>query len=162
MALVSDGYELRVTLKDTGNNSTTMAYALTAVTAAAAETDALAIIAVLNAITDAVISTYRVSQKFIEDSFSLPAAAEIEKKASVVGLISGSSIKTADFNVPAPVVGIMMGSDGEAYNTVDISDAALLSYAAVFQAAGEATISDGEVLGDLIRGKRITVRSRKG
>lgn len=162
MALVTAGYECRITLKDTGGNSTTLTYALTAVTAAAAETDALAIIAVLNPITDAVITGYRVSQKFIEDAFSYPATAEIEKKASVTSLIDGESVKTCNWKVPAPNVGIMMGTEGEAFNVVDIADVALGSYAAIFQTGGEATISDGEVAGDMLRGKRITMASRQG
>lgn len=162
MALVSDGYELVVVLKDTGNNSTTMRWDLTAVSAAAAETDALAIIAVLNPITDAEIVSYRVSHKFIEDAFSFPSAAEVEKKASIIALIDGESVKTCNFKIPAPNVGIFQGSEGDAFNIVDISDTALLSYALVFQTAGEATISDGEVMGDLLKGKRISVGSRRG
>jgi len=162
MALASAGYWARITLKDTGGNSTTLTYELTAVTAAAAETDTLAIIAVLNAITDAVISSYSVAQKFIEDSFSYPSAAEIEKKASITALISGESVKTCNFKVPAPVVGIMQGAEGEAFNIVDIADTALAAYALVFQTGGEATLSDGEVMGAMLRGKRITMASRQG
>lgn len=162
MALVTDGYSLTIVLKDTGNNSTTMGFELTAVTAAAAETDALAIIAVLNPVTDATIVSYRVSHGFIEDNFSFPAAAEIEKKASIVALIDGESVKTCTIKIPAPNVGIFQGTDGKAFNLVDIADTALLSYLLVFQTAGEATISDGEVMGDPLHGKRITVGSRKG
>jgi len=162
MALVSGGYELSVVLKDTGGNTTNMKYDLTAVTAAAAETDALAIIAVLNPITDATIVGYRVSHKFVEDDFSYPAAAEVEKKASIVSLIDGESVKTCNVKIPAPNVGIFMGTSGEAFNIVDVADVALGSYLAVFQTAGEATISDGEVMGDPLRGKRITIGSRKG
>jgi hypothetical protein len=162
MTLISDGYGLSVVLKDTGGNPTTMAYDLTAATAAAAETDALAIIAVLNPITDAEIVSYRVWHKFIEDSFSLPGAAEVEKKASIIALIDGESEKTCNVKVPAPNVGIFQGAEGEAFNLVDIADTALLAYLLVFQTAGEATVSDGEVMGDPLKGKRITVGSRKG
>lgn len=162
MALVSDTYGLSIVLKDTGGNPTTMAFELTAATAAAAETDALAIIAVLNPVTDAEIVSYRVWHKFIEDAFSLPAAAEVEKKASIVALISGESEKTCNIKIPAPNVGIFQGTEGEAFNLVDIADTALLSYLLVFQTAGEATISDGEVMGAPLRGKRISVGSRKG
>lgn len=162
MALVSGGYFLSIVLVDTGNNHTTLTFELTAVTAAAAEIDALAIIAVLNPVTDAVIKTYRVGQRFIENAFAFPAAAEIEKKASIVALISGESEKTCQFKIPAPNVGIFQGTDGEAFNLVDIADVALLAYALIWQTAGEATISDGEVMGNLLRGKRITVGSTKG
>ncbi|GAI02499.1 unnamed protein product [marine sediment metagenome] len=162
MALVTDGYELSIVIKDTGNNATVKKYELTAVTAAAAETDALAIIAVLNPVTEGTISSYRVSHKFQEDDFSFPAAAAIEQKASIVALIDGEAVKTCTEKIPSPDVGIMQGADGEAFNLVDIADTALLAYLLVFQTGGEATISDGEVMGAPLRGKRITVGSRKG
>ena len=163
MALVSDGYELSVTLKDNGNNRSDKRYYLTSADFAEATTDAATIIAALNAVTDAHISGYRLAQKFIEDAYSAPGGGvQVENVAEVVGLISGESDKYARFEIPAPEAGVFVAASGKGSNIVDLGDTALLAYAALFQTGGEATLSDGEVLGALTSGKRIHRKSTKG
>jgi hypothetical protein len=163
MALVSDGYELSVNLKDNGSNVSTKRYYLTSATFAEAVTDTATILAALNAVTDAHISGYRLAEKYIEDAYSAPGSGvNVENIAEVVGLISGESDKYARFEIPAPEAGIFVAASGKGANTVDIGDANVLAYAALFQTDGECTLSDGEVLGTLTAGKRIHRKSTKG
>lgn len=50
------------------------------------------------------------------------------------------------------------GPDSE---IVDTTDADVLAYVALFQAAGQATLSDGDVAGGIVNGKQISVKRTK-
>lgn len=162
MALVSQGFFLTVSLVDGGANTTSKTFELTAATLAAAVTDAATILSRLAAVTQADISGYNIGERFVEDAVVLTAGVQIENRARVTGYIEGAGLKKANIDIPAPVDGIMQGTTGSAANTVDLADGALTAYLSTFQAGGLATISDGEVLGTLISGKRIHVKSLKG
>lgn len=163
MALVSDGFSLTVQLKDTGDNSTTRTYELTAATAAAAATDAATIMADLDALTNAVIVGYTIGERFVEDALTLPTSAEVENCAEISAYIVGSPTKTATVNIPAPVPGIFVGTSGKNFNIVDTSDTLVQNFLAHFGNAGEATLSDGEIINPTTAsGKRIHKKSRRG
>lgn len=163
MALVSNGYWLNVALKDNGGNETTRTYQLNAALIADAITDSAAIIAALNAVTDAVIVSHFFYERFVEDAFAYPAAGvEVENQALLDFDIVDHPEKSATLTVPAPNIGIFTAATGPGANIVDTTDAAVIAYAALFQAGGEAFISDGEVAASLISGRRIHRASRKG
>jgi len=161
MALVSNGWWGRITVVDNGNNRTIKTYQLRAVTAAAAATDMIAILAALNAVTDSVVSGYSTAERFVEDSFVFPASGiQNEDKASVSVIVSNS--KSANLKIPAPIPAMFTGSTGRAANIVDTSNALLITYTDLFKAAAEAFISDGDDLVQVSGGKRISAKSNFG
>ena len=163
MALASVGWELVVTLIDSGANTTQKIYELRSADAAAAATDAAAVLAQIALVSDAVVSQYRLAEVFEEGALSLPGSAEVETVASITGFISGMGNKKANFGIPAPKAGVFLATSGSNRNVVNIATGSIVAdyAAAVYQAAGKAYISDGEVLGALIRGIRTTRASRQ-
>lgn len=162
MALVSTGWELIVTLADRGLNIVTKTYEMTAATAAAAATDAAAILAALNAVTDANIKGYRLAEVFAEDAFATPNLGEVENQALLIFRLDSNPFKKASHYIPAPIDGIFVGAQGPTYNVLDNTDAAVLTYVGLFQSGGEALISDGETVDVLEGGRRIHRQSSKG
>lgn len=162
MALVGTGYELSVTLADRGLNQVTKTYEMTATTAADAATDAATILAALNAVTDANIKGYRLSQVFAEDAFATPNDGEVENQALLIMRLDGDPFKKATHFIPAPVDAIFVGAQGPNYNVLDNTDALVTAYVALFQSGGEAYISDGETVDVLENGHRIHRQSNKG
>lgn len=164
MALVSDGFELNVVLVDNGANTTVKSYRLTAADAAGAATQTAQVLAVLANVTDAVVKGYSINQRFVENQLNLPTAeVQIENQAVVVAQIAGNPTKFATIYIPAPKAGMFVAASGKSANIVDITDAALVAYAAIFtQTANTCTISDGEYISQLISGKRVHRGSRKG
>ena len=163
MALTSAGWWLTCTLVDNGGNVTTKRFQLRSADAATALTDSAAVIAALNAITNAVMSSYRYGEEFKEDAFAFPAAGiENEDKASITCLLTTTGAKKGNLKIPAPVIGIFQGASGPSANIVDIGDTDLGTYADLFKAAAECYISDGEDLDEMMSGKRISAKSNNG
>jgi hypothetical protein len=163
MALVSDGFKLNVNLVDKGANITSRQYELLAADAATALTQSTAIIAALNAVTDAVVVGYGFGENFVEDNLVYPLTAEIENQAFFSAKIVGAPNKSATLSVPAPIEAIFTSAFGPGNNIVDMSNALVLTYLQLFDNTGPATISDGEQLVvSSASGKRRHVKSNKG
>jgi len=161
MALVSDGFWMRVTLVDNGNNRTIKTYQLRAALIATAITDGATIRAALAAVTDSVISAYSVAERFHEDTFVFPASGiQNEDKASISAVITGA--KTGNLKIPAPIPAMFQDVTGGAANIVDTTNALLITYTDVFKSGNEAFISDGDDLITLSSGKRISAKSNFG
>lgn len=161
MALAKTGYSVTATLQDLGSNRSTMQFfvdpgeALADVVSAAA-----GLMSALDAVTDAAIVGYRVSEVY-EDSAATPAG-EIEEQALLV--VSTNDGQKALMRIPAPNVGIFAAASGPNYNVVDINDATLQLYIDEFQAGAgvEFLVSDGQTVNQLISGKRIHRGSTHG
>lgn len=163
MALVSQGFELVVSLADTGDNRTNRTYDLVEAAYADASTDAAALISALNLITDAVVVGYSLNQKFIENALALPANAEIENQAFFAGKITGDPTDSATLSVPAPAAGIFTAASGPGYNIVDMGNTNVTAWIALFATGGTAQLSDGETWDTAtVSGKRRHVKSFKG
>jgi len=163
MAIVSAGWELLVSMIDNGGDSTTKTYDLTSADAAAAATDAAAVIAALDAVTDALITDYGYYEKMVQDTVTYPAAGvQIEDLALLEFDIVGDPTKKATITIPAPSQGIFLTTTGAGANVVDTADSALVTYRDLFRTDGKCTISDGEVANSLIKGRRIHRKSRRG
>lgn len=166
MPLVTTGFKLSVILVDTGGNTSTKVFDLQAATYAAAVTDAATIIAALNPITTAAIRSYSIAEKFEEDAFTFPTAAEIENQAEIVVRLATMN-KYATIYVPSPIASIFVSPNGDGYNIVDGTDALVAAYLALFNAGAEAYLSDGETITPTVAqrfksGKRIHRASRDG
>ena len=166
MALVSAGWELSVTLVDSGNDTSTKRYALQSATAAAAATDAATIIAALDAISTATIRSYSLGEKFEEDAFTFPTLTEIENQAEIVVRLATLN-KFATLYIPAPSASIFVAGSGDGFNIVDGTDTLVGNYLALFNSGAEAYLSDGEFITPTVAnrfksGKRIHKASKNG
>ncbi len=163
MALVNTGFQLTVTLVDSGNNRSTLRYDMDSAnvpdyaTALAAATGMLADI---GGVSGAVVANYSVNTVFREDGLVLPADEEVEDKASIS--FSMDNGKTGNLRVPAPLIDIFQGATTELRNQVDIADLAVVAYTDNFRTAGEFLVSETNKLVQLVRGKRIHVKNSNG
>lgn len=167
MALVArtHPFELRVELVDNSGKSTTKTYELQSADAATAATDSAAIIAALNAVTEAVIKSYSIAHMFVENALVLPASGvENENQALLNIRLASDPTKYATHAIPAADPGIFVAASGAGANVVDTGDAALNTYVALFTSTNEAYISDGELADGALdfSGKRRHVKSRIG
>lgn len=164
MAITSVGWELHVTLVDSGLNIANKSYELVAADATEAATSAAAILAALDAVTDAAIKGYRIAEVWAETGvFSLPGDCEIENQALLLMRLDGNPFKKATTTIPAPAIGIFNNPTGSGRNVVDTADAAVIAYRTLYQSPGNvATISDGETVDVLESGHRIHRQSNKG
>lgn len=165
MALVSTGFQLTVNLIDTSNSSSTLSFDLQAADYATSVTDSATILAALANVTNSNVGGYRIVEVFEENAFSLPANAQNAEKAECAAFIAGAGTKKAIFRIPAPATAVFVSPSGDQANVVDTGGTEILAYAALFEAGGEAYISDGENIASpasnsLVSGKRITVKSR--
>lgn len=148
MALVSDGFDLRVALTDSsGTDVSHITYKLVAADAAAAATATTTILGLLAAVSDAVVKGYSISQRFVEDAITLPANTELENRAVVVCAIDGNPLKTATIVIPAANSDIFQSPTGAGRNLINVANTDLLAYIDIWQVTGAlASISDGEFL----------------
>jgi len=173
MALVSDGFYVYVTLVDNTGNTATLSYDLVATEAPAAATAAGTIVTNLIAVTNAVVKSYSISERFVEDALNLPGSGvEVEGRASVVVQLSSSPLKSSMIVIPAPRATLFMALEGDGAADIDVgpTNTALRNYVAMFNdgGAGIATISDGETVDasaantGIKRGKRTHRASSRG
>lgn len=161
MALVSDGFWMRATVVDNGNNKTIKTYQMRAADFATATTDSTAILNALNAVTDSTISAFSIAQRFYEDAFAWPVSGiQNEDKASISCVITNS--KSANIKIPAPIPAMFQDTEGAAANVVDVTNGDLIAYTDIFKAGGESYISDGDDLLLVSGGKRISAKSNLG
>jgi len=170
MALVTEGFEVTITVADNGDNRSTLTYVCDPANVpdfATAQTARLAVITALNGVTDAVIVGTTLKEVQYEDAIVLPAAlVENENKASVTVQILGQN-KKANIKIPAATPTIFNGASGASANQIDVTDALLISYVAMFRAAGYFTLSDGEKVAEspnngIVVGKRISAKNNNG
>jgi len=166
MALVSNGFVLTVTLKDSGNDNAVKKYILQSATYAAAVTDSATILAALEAITTATVFGYKISEDFIEDAFTFPTAVEIENQAEIVVRLVDTG-KYGTIYIPAPLASIFVSPSGDGYNIVNGSNTLVGNYLAIYNSGAEAYISDGEFITPTVAqrfksGKRIHKASNNG
>lgn len=171
MALVSNGFELVVTLIDRGSNTTTRVFDFTSGvdTYAEAVTETGNVLTALAAVTDCVVAGYSIKEKFEENALTLPAGAtaEVSAHAEVSGRLAGYTTKRATVDIPGPKDAIFVSPTvGANYNVVNTANAAVLAYVGLFGTAGNvAYISDGEQLDSAnldLKGKRTHSKSRNG
>lgn len=172
MAIVSKGTFLNVTLADAAGNKSNLRFALDFADLDALNTGAAsitAILAALDAVTDANVIAYSMGQDFAEDAvFYGTPGSEVENVALITARVDGVvPAKFTTIRVPAPNDGVFLGTVGENRNMVDTADAAMRTYLGLFTSAGHITVSDGERIEDPTaagtwKGKRIHRGSRNG
>lgn len=165
MTLVQVGFKVVVSLMDGGGQITTRSYESSDATYADAVTSAAALVAALDAITDAVVTGYQIQTIFSDDALSgFPAVTvQNENQALLVYQMDGLPLHRASQSIPAPNIGIFSGATGPNSNVIDTADTALQTFRALFLAAGGTFyLSDGEQALLLEGGHRRHVRNRYG
>lgn len=165
MAIVTQGFELSITLDDNGANSTTLSWqANSAVVTdfASAQTQRDALVTDLDAISNSVIVGTRLTEVQYNDSVAYPVAGvENEDKASITYLIQDTN-KKGNLKIPAPVIGIFVNPTGPSANVVDVADALVIAYTDNFRTTGGWLVSDGESLQTVLKGKRVSAKNNNG
>lgn len=129
MALVSDGYFVRVTVVDaSGKNKSTLSYDVVAADIATAQANAAAIVGDLDPLTNGLVLSYSVGETFKEDTDIYgDVGSEVERKAAIsVFLETGDKKHT--LYIPAPDPALFLATQGEDKNKVDITNANLIAY----------------------------------
>lgn len=165
MAWQSLGYVLRVRLVDAGNNEVAKTYVMTAALHADALTEALVIIDALEAVCALGTKTYAINEEFYNDAFALPpAGVQAEARAVLIGTDGTLPNKQHRTEIPGPETDVFLATQGEGANIVDIAHQDVLDYWNLFDATGEATLSDGESVetDGIIKGYRRTVGKKHG
>lgn len=171
MALVTEGFEVTVTVADNGNNRGTYTYVCDPTNVpdfATAQTARTSIVTALDTLTQCIIVGTSLKEVQYEDTIVYPASlVELENKASITYQILGQN-KKGNLKIPAPIPALFNGTAGSAANQVDVTNAALTTYVGNFFSAGYFTISDGEKIAQdpnsngVIVGKRISAKNNNG
>jgi len=154
-----DGFFLTVTLYDRNQDDVTLTYELRSADFAAAETDALVVLAALDAVTKDVQAAYSVGKRYVQDSIVLPIEGENQIKARVAyRLADGQGNET--FDIPAPEESIFVTLTGKSNNIVNVGKDTLITYANLFKATGgKCFISDGESLDAMTDGRKVSSKT---
>jgi len=168
MALTQQYWKLVVQLVDTGGNTTTRDYRLTATDTAGDATAVLAdvatILTALQAVTDAVIKKYDVAVVFLNDALTLPSGdINVEENAQISALIDGIPNKSAVIEIPAPKSTLFQAPTGPGHNQMQFTTSPVPAFVNLFKTGAQILVSDGEAITDQsIKGKRVHHKSTKG
>lgn len=157
MAIVNAGFLLTITLGAKNDATRTVNYELTAADYAAAVTQYTAISALLLAVSAGAIRGYNILARAVEDAYVRPTSDEAESRdtARITAYNANNPFKKVNFGIPMPKLAIFKATAGELMDEVDIADADLIAYKNIWdETTGYAKISDGEYIGNLLRGKR--------
>jgi len=143
------GFQLSVTVMDGDGKVSTPTYKLRDTVYADANTAALAIVAALTAVTNGEITGWSLTEVHAEDTVTLTAGIEIQKRAIITTKVAGSfPTKYANIIIPAPNQNIFIAATGPNAKVVDPNDLDVQAYVGLFTATGHAYISDGEAAAD--------------
>ncbi len=168
MAVAQQAWKLVAKLIDTGGNTTTRTYDLTATDtagdASAVFADVATVLAALVAVTDAHLAGYNVTAVFVEDALTLPTGdANIEENAQISAKIDGIPNKSAVIEIPAPKNSLFQSSTGAGHNQMQFTTSPVPAFVNLFKTGAQILVSDGEAITDQdIKGKRVHHKSTKG
>jgi hypothetical protein len=100
----------------------------------------------------------------VEDTLVLPASGvENENQAFFSGKIFGDPTDSATQSIPAADPAIFISTSGPGANVVNMANATVISWVALFDSNGPWTISDGEAwVNATVKGKRRHVKNSNG
>lgn len=166
MVFTAGGFGATYSFVDNGGNQVVREYVMKpeVATYAAASTAAEDMQPVLDAMSGSTMPKYRVYQEWTNTSFVLPADAGVqnENQASLTYLLAAAGSKKANLNIPAPVIGLFVGSSGPNANVIDVDDPAVVAFSDMFLAAAPFRLSDGEYIQRLLAGHRVHKRNNRG
>lgn len=98
----------------------------------------------LAAVSDAAISNLVISYHDDSVDTAMTGSADVFEYANVVLYLDDKGDKTVNLRIPAPSIGIFLGTTGEARDLVDIADTDLVDFIA--EISMYYTVSDGETV----------------
>lgn len=167
MAFVDKGYVLTVDFADNGGKPFgSRSYDLVQDDPDLVGAVVTSMLAKITAATDAIIASYTLGVKTINDALTLPASGvQNENQLIWTSPVVGDPSKSAFFTIPAAKIALFTNTSGKGANIANIGNAALAAYAGMFDptVGNEATISDGEQIVSLSgAGKRRHVKNSNG
>lgn len=164
MAITASGrWYVTFDLMEASLKKTEKRYEVVAADYAAAVIAAADILAKLEAVTDMEVLGYHFYEVYEESTPVTPAAGtQKENQALLTFRDSSSPMRTFSHSIPAPKQGIFVSATGANSDTVDLADADVIAYAAMFAFGGVALLSDGETADQLEKGKRRHVGNPNG
>ena len=163
MAFVLANRAITIQVRDSGNNETTRTFHMSAASDAAQATDAAIVLAAFDAVTDAKISSYTISQKYVENAFTLPVDVELENQMLVTLPIAGKPNKSGTVKIPAPPVALFNATSGEGRNQPNFLNSTLLAFLTLMTQPATIYLSDGEqASGGNYKGRRVHSKSNRG
>lgn len=162
MALNPEGYYVFMEFIDSGYDTFSATYPLTATTDLDADTEALTVAGDFAAMTDAQLLRYHWYQDVVEDTVAPTAGSQVENQALLSYAVVGFPLRRATVSIPAPKITLFSAPTGPGSNIIDTGDALVQTFNALFLSGGEITFKDGNIAESLIEGKRIHRRSKKG
>ena len=115
-------------------------------------------------LTAGVVATRGFKLVQVEDTLVLPASGvENENQAFFSGKIFGDPTDSATQSIPAADPAIFISTSGPGANVVNMANATVISWVALFDSNGPWTISDGEAwVNATVKGKRRHVKNSNG
>ena len=162
MAIVADHFEITVKLVDEGANYSTLTFQCQDTLYAGVVVDMATLIAALANVTDCIVQRVSVNEVYKNDAFAYPSGVETANKLSMTIELEGGIGKKANLKIPGPKDALFGASGTAGFNTLDTSNANILTYCALFDNGDEFYISDGEFHETLISGKRIHAKQYDG
>jgi hypothetical protein len=152
-------YTVDLHFKDSGANDTHRTIEIDAEDISEALTNAVLIRAAYAAASDAHIVAYSIAAHYYDDAFELPAAGVQCENTGQVTLQLLNAAKTGTIDIPALKDICYVAEQGPNANIVDIADALVTNVTDLYDATGEAFLSDGEKSQGPLKGVRVHTRS---
>lgn len=165
MAFLGGMFECSMMFRDSGGEVTTKTVEIQAVDMTAALADAATLVGLYAAVSDASIDRYTVSQIFRENAPIAFVDATVRNSIQAVLTVSLATdvLKKATLVIPAPSIGIFVAPTGEDSDKVDSTDTDVIALVGAYQLAGQAYLSDHELVHATqpnIKGIRRTIKRR--
>lgn len=150
-------FTLSVKLGATNDKTVTKQYQLQAATHAEAVTVSGDILTQLALVSAGAIAGYSINTNYIEDNYTRPVDqdAEYGEEATITGKILNEPFKTYTLRIPYPRIDLFAAAAGRNRDIIDITDAAVLGYAGLFNSGAAAFVSDGEFTESVEGGRRV-------
>ncbi|MCG8434555.1 MAG: hypothetical protein MJA83_11035 [Gammaproteobacteria bacterium] len=172
MALITEGFEVTITLIDNGKGVSTLTYVCdpaVVTTFAEAQTARDNAVSALADVTQGTIVRTSVKEKQFEDNIVYPGSnVEIENKGSVTVQLYQSPDK-GNFTLPTISPAMFVGTSGQAADQIDVTNPFMTAYADLFRhTTGEFFIEKNQKIADspngngIVVGKRISAKNNNG
>lgn len=146
MAIASKGFKVAVILRGKSGKDVTMKYALTATDAADAETDAATMATRVAALTDMSLVGYDIIHVNADDAAGNGTKNFSDQAQLTAKLVTAG--KVVNLKIPGVKESLFMDTSGPDNNIINPTDTNVVTFLSSFEAAGIASISDGEYVRD--------------
>lgn len=164
MAFIPGRWFTIINMVDNGGDQSSKRFEINAADSTEATAAQTALLAAWNNVTDMKVVSYYTYQEEVSDVEALPASGvERENNALLTFEVRDKPNKSATLSIPAPKPGIFVASSGAGAEIIDTADVAVVALRDLFIADPPTIfLSDGESMGQLVKGKRVHRRNSNG